>query len=428
MPMSLSFAERLQPAIPQIVEAFGTPFHIYDEQGLHETAEAFDRAFEGLGYREYFAVKALPNPSVLRLLHRHGFGFDCSSVPELTLAREAGARNEDIMFTSNNTSDAELEAALAVGAVVNADDEAVVARLLATGHPPRLLCLRINPGQHRGGGPDLFLGSPHNAKFGIRTDRLVEVAARARAAGVNRFGLHMMTASNSLTPEPILATLDALLEGADRLRTALGIEVEFCNLGGGIGIPYHPWEEPFDLPGLGAAIRGRLERWKRQRPGPRPRVLFESGRYVTGPHGVLVTRVINRMSKWRQYVGVDASMSALMRPALYDAYHHITVAGRDFGPMETVDVVGSLCENRDRFATDRQLPVLDEGDLVLIHDTGAHGHAMGFTYNGRLRPKELLLRTDGAVELIRRAETEEDHFATLRVKPDVLLHNPESVR
>lgn len=428
MPTSPAFERRLTSVLTDAAEHFGTPFHLYDEQGLRETAAAFDRAFAGLPYREFYAVKALPNPAVLRLLHGHGFGFDCSSLPELTLARRAGATGEDIMFTSNNTSGPELDAALSLGAVVNADDETVVDRMVAEGRLPRVLGLRVNPGRRVKGADTTFLGDPRAAKFGIRPNRLVDVVAKARRAGVRRFGLHMMLASNSLSPTPVLATLDLLLEEAALLEEALGVGVEFLNLGGGIGIPYSPDDRPFDLDGLGEAIRARLRRTEGGRRTGAPRICFESGRFVTGPHGVLVTRVLNRMSKWREFAGVDASMSDLMRPALYPhAYHHITVPGRS-GPAQTVDVVGSLCENSDKFGVGRSLPALREGDLVVIHDTGAHGHAMGFTYNGRLRPQELLLGVDGSVELIRRAETEADYFSTLRFAPDLLSPRPEPAR
>ncbi|MBC9716057.1 diaminopimelate decarboxylase [Streptomyces sp. TRM66268-LWL] len=417
MPISPGFEARLHPVLAQAAEEFGTPFHIYDEQGVHDTCTAFNAAFAHLDFQEFYAVKALPNPTVLALLAGHGFGFDCSSLPELALAAQAGARGHQICFTSNNTSRAELAAALELGAIVNIDDEAVLDKLPSV---PDTLFFRLNPGQVRG--EDDFLGSPQDAKFGVPTDRLVPVVAKAKALGVRDFGLHMMLASNSLTPAPTLLTLDLLLEQALRLREELGVEVSAVNLGGGIGIPYRPDERPFDLPALGEAIARRLARWEHEHRATRPRVCFESGRYVTGPHGALATRVLNRMDKWRAYAGVDASMSSLMRPALYpSAYHHITAPFADRTHMETVDVVGSLCENNDRFGKDRTLPRLTEGELLVIHDTGAHGHAMGFTYNGRLRPQELLLRTDGSVELIRRAEEERDHFATLDFKPKRLV-------
>jgi len=418
MPASAAFEDKIRAVLPDVVARFGTPFHLYDAEGIHQTCDAFNQAFSSLRFREYFAVKALPNPAVLGLLTGHGFGLDCSSLPELTLASQIGARGHDICFTSNNTSRAEFAAAAASGALVTVDDEAVLPKL---GTVPEALCLRVNPGPIAHRRRDAFLGSPESAKFGVRIDRLPLACARARDMGVRSFGLHMMLGSNSLSPEPMLFALDLLLEQLDLLAAHLGVAVDFLNLGGGIGIPYRPEELPFDLPALGAALRQRLDAWRPPDDGQRPAIYLECGRFVTGPHGVLVTRVVNRMSKWREYVGVDASMNALMRPAIYaSAYHHITAPFAEGRRHEVVDVVGSLCENNDRFAEQRDLPALAEGDLLVIHDTGAHGHSMGFTYNGRLRPQELLLHADGSVERIRRAETEQDLFATLAFPPEQL--------
>ncbi|WP_026360238.1 diaminopimelate decarboxylase [Amycolatopsis nigrescens] len=417
MPMSEDFALRLDAVLQPAVERFGTPFHIYDEQGIGETCAAFDTAFEGTPYREHFAVKALPNPIPLRLLAERGLGFDCSSLPELALAAKAGAVGHDICFTSNNTSSAELAAALALGALINVDDVTVFDKLVAIGDVPDTLCFRVHPGIAGSLVGESYLGNPDSAKFGVPADQLIGVCARARRHGVRHFGLHMMLGSGFLSGQPFLRSLDLLLEQAARLHESSGITVEFVNLGGGIGIPYRPDEPVFDLAGLGMAIGDKLSSWARRHGLPRPTVLFESGRYVTGPHGVLVTRVLNRMSKGREYVGVDAGMSALMRPGMYAAYHHVTVPGGAGRPHEIVDVVGSLCENNDKFAQQREIPATAEGDLVLIHDTGAHALSMGFNYNGRLRPQELLLRADGSVERIRRAEAESDYFATLDFPP-----------
>lgn len=421
MPMSAGFSRRVTPVLREAAEHFGTPFHLYDEQGIAATCARFNEAFSGLPYREYFAVKALPNPAVMEIMRRHGFGFDCSSLPELALAHSVGARGADVFFTSNNTSREELAAAVGQSALINIDDPAVLAKLadhLGGSGLVDTLCLRVNPGATESS--DQFLGSPQNAKFGIPPSGLTEAVNSARELGVRHFGLHMMVASNVLTTAPLVRTLDILLGLATDIHERTGVEVEFLNLGGGIGIPYRPGEQTFDLPALGRALRDRLTGWAAERNAVLPRLCFESGRYITGPHGVLVTSVLNRMSKWREYVGVDASMSSLMRPGMYSsAYHHITAPEARGRPSRTVDVVGSLCENSDKFGTDRELPELVEGDLLLVHDTGAHGHSMGFTYNGRLRPKELLLRPDGTVELIRRAEEQElDHFATLRFSPD----------
>ncbi|GAA2503472.1 diaminopimelate decarboxylase family protein [Winogradskya humida] len=408
MPISDGFARRLEPVLPAVAEHFGTPFHIYDLQGLHETATGFKAAFAGMDVREYFAVKGQPNPAMLRRVREYGFGFDCSSPAELWAATEAGASGEDICFTSNNTSYDELAEALRLGAIITADDETVVDKLIAMGARPRSLALRVHPGT-AGAVGESYLGDAESAKFGVRMDRLAVVAAKAATLQPESFGLHMMLGSGFLNPEPFLLSLDLLL--------AQPLDVDFLNLGGGIGIPYRPHETAFDLPALARAIRERLDA-----AGRSPRILFECGRYILTPHGVLVTRVLNRMSKWRELVGVDSGMNALIRPAMYPhAYHHITVHGGDDRPTETVDVVGSLCENNDKFAIQRTLPRTQEGDLLLVHDTGAHALSMSFTYNGRLRPQELVLHPDGTVERIRRAETIADYFATLDCEADTLV-------
>jgi diaminopimelate decarboxylase len=417
MPMSAGFKERLEPRLPAIAEHFGTPFHIYDEQGILASVERLASAFAGTPFREYYAVKALPNLTILRLLREHGLGMECSSIAELELAADCGARRDEIFFTSNNTMRREFAAALALEAIVNVDDISLIAKLPSA---PAICSFRFNPGPERVG--DRLIGSPTEAKFGLRRDQLTGAFAQARELGCRRFGLHAMIASNVLTVQPLLATIAMLLEVEDHLCRTLGIELEFINAGGGLGIPYRPSEQDLDVHALGVGSRQLLDAHA-TRTGRRPSLFLEAGRFVTGPHGVLVTRVINRMSKWREYAGVDAGIAALMRPALYpDAYHHLTLHGDDGErPLEKIDVVGSLCENNDKFAIQRELPQLREDDLLLIHDTGAHSLAMGFNYNGRLRPQELLLRRDGSVELIRRREeVRRDYFATLRFVPDVL--------
>lgn len=415
MPMSLSFEERLLPRLPIISDHFDTPFHIYDECGIVNNGKEMSRAFQDIEFREYFAVKALPNPAILELMLQMRYGLDCSSLPEIALARIVGAVGEDVMFTSNNTSEAELNAATAFGCILNLDDITMIDKVVDF---PELVCFRYNPGRAHSGCE--LIGNPLEAKFGLRDDQIVEAYRRARERGARRFGLHTMVCSNELDYRRMLETARMLLRLIERVEAALGITFDFINLGGGIGIPYRPDEKPFDLVTFGRELKHLLDSFGAAHGGRVPKILLESGRYMTGPHGVLVTRVINRMEKWRTYIGVDASMSALMRPALYEhAHHHITVLG-DRRTEELVDVVGSLCENSDKFARQRLLPVSEEGDLLLIHDTGAHGHAMGFNYNGRLRPKELLLREDGTVVLIRREETEEDYFATLSYEPKKL--------
>lgn len=417
MPMSPEFERRLYPVVDRIGAHFGTPFHLYDEAGIRATGKAVHDAFRGIpeGFREYFAVKALPNPRILQIMRELGFGFDCSSVPELLLSRRVGARGEDLMFTSNNTAAFEFEAALADGgAILNLDDIRLVPKVPRF---PELISFRYNPGPRRTG--NAIIGNPVEAKYGVAHDQIVEAYRRAIARGARRFGLHTMVISNERNHRFMVQTVEMLLDLMAWISGELDIRFEFLNMGGGLGIPYRPEDEPLDLAALGREATERINRF-RERCGWAPRLFMESGRFMTGPHGVLVTRVINRKEIYRTYVGVDACMSALMRPGMYGAYHHITVPGkRDLPPAAPVDVVGSLCENNDKFAIQRALPPLEEGDLLVIHDTGAHGHAMGFNYNGRLRPKELLLRTDGAVELIRREETVEDHFATLCFAPDV---------
>ncbi|HWX44299.1 MAG TPA: diaminopimelate decarboxylase [Solirubrobacteraceae bacterium] len=425
MPISPHFAERLEADLPAIAEHFGTPFHIYDERGILTSAERLLDAFAGLPFYEYYAVKALPNLTILRILREHGLGMECSSIAELELAADCGAYGEEVFFTSNNTTRAEFAAALALGAIVNVDDISLIAKLPGA---PAVTSFRFNPGPERVG--DRLIGSPLEAKFGLRRDQLEGAYAQARELGAERFGVHAMIASNVLTVQPLLATIAMLLEIEEQLQRTLGIALEFVNAGGGLGIPYRPGDPSLDVEALGRGA-GELLESHAARSGRHPQLFLEAGRFITGPHGVLVTRVINRMSKWREYAGVDAGIAALIRPAFYaDAYHHLTLhGGRGERPLERIDVVGSLCENNDKFAIQRELPQLREGDLLLIHDTGAHSLAMGFNYNGRLRPQELLLRSDGSVELIRRAEeVRRDYLATLQFERDVLAPAGDEAR
>ena len=345
-----------------------------------------------------------------------GFGFDCSSIPELVLSRMAGGCGEDIMFTSNNTTPEEFAAAGAEGgSSINLDDVSLVDKLSPF---PELISFRYNPGPRRTG--NTIIGNPVEAKYGVSHEQIVSAYRMAIARGARRFGLHTMVASSELDYRHIVATARMILEIAALVGRRTGIQFEFINIGGGIGIPYQPDQATFDLTALAREITD-LFRSFQSANGYRPGLAMECGRYMTGPHGVLVTRAINRKSIYRDYVGVDASMSALMRPAMYGAYHHITVPGRKNGtPLKVVDVVGALCENNDKFAVQRALPSIDEGDLLVIHDTGAHGHAMGFNYNGRLQPKELLLKTDGTVELIRREQRLDDYLATQTYAPDIM--------
>lgn len=417
MPMSTPFQERLSAIIEKTVEHFGTPFHIYDEAGIVETCRQLKTAFSGRkGFNEFFAVKALPNPAILKLMKDQGFGFDCSSSPELLLAETIGAQGEALMFTSNNTGYQDFETADRLGAILNLDDISLIPKPATM---PELICFRYNPGPRRKG--NKIIGNPIESKYGVGHEQIVNAYQQAMKRGATRFGMHTMLASNELDYEYMVETTRMLLSMVEEVADALDITFEFINIGGGLGIPYRPEEMPLNVKALGdecTEIHNAFE----EKKGWAPRLYMESGRYMTGPHGVLVTQVINHKEIYRKYVGVDASMSSLMRPGMYDAYHHIHIHGKgNDHPHETVDVVGSLCENIDKFAVQRSLPVTQEGDILIIHDTGAHGHAMGFNYNGNLRPKELLLRSDGNVELIRRAETTDDYFGTLRFEKETLF-------
>lgn len=414
MPISENYRNRLYPNLEKIADHFGTPFHIYDEIGIRNTVKHLQAVFSDFHFREYYAVKALPNPQILAILREEGCGFDCSSLPEIVLARQIGANGNDIMFTSNNTTSDEFAFALSDGGcILNLDDISLIEKVPQL---PDLISFRLNPGSDTG---NAIIGKPEEAKFGIPREKIIDAYRIAKEKGVQRFGLHAMVVSNERDAEKHLASVEGLCILVNELQTALNIKIEFINIGGGLGIPYHPDDKALDLNLLAKGIR---ELWQKHDSG-NTQLFMESGRYITAPHGVLVTKAINRKESYRSYVGVDASMSALMRPGMYGAYHHIDVISdtvRALTLNETVDVVGSLCENNDKFAIQRELPKIKDGDLLVIQDTGAHGHAMGFNYNGRLRPQELLLRADGSIDLIRRAETIEDYFATLNFEPDIL--------
>ncbi len=418
MPMSQDFQARISPDLKSIAAHYGTPFHLYDEKGIRDTGEKLLSAFAGIdGFREYFAVKALPNPHILRIMKDMGFGFDCSSIPELVLSRDIGARGDDIMFTSNNTSVDEFQAAARDGgSILNLDDITLLEKVNPL---PNLICFRCNPGAKRSG--NAIIGNPAEAKYGISNDQFLDAYRAARDKGIQRFGLHTMLVSNEIDFLYMIETVRMLLGLVEWASAQLSITFEFINMGGGLGIPYRPDDASLDLPALSQAVTVLFNDFK-QRNGYAPKLYMESGRYLTGPHGILVTQAINHKDTYRHYVGVDACMSSLMRPGMYGAYHHIDVLGKTFeSGTQIVDVVGSLCENNDKFAIQRELPFIDDGDYLIIHDTGAHGHSMGFSYNGRLRPQELLLRMDGTVQLIRRAETINDYFATLSFEADVMV-------
>lgn len=417
MPMSQHFKSRLFPVLDQINKHYGTPFHIYDETGIRQTCQELKDAFSGItSFKEYYAVKALPNPAILSIMQDMGFGFDCSSIAELVLSRKIGGQAEDIMYTSNNTSEDEFTvAADDGGCILNLDDISLIPKVPAM---PELICFRYNPGAKRTGND--IIGNPVEAKYGVSHDQIIEAYSRAKARGAKRFGIHTMLASNELNYEYMVQTAKMLLDLIIQISDELDITFEFINIGGGLGIPYHPDIQGLDLSTMGKEITILFKEFLAEQ-GYEPALYMESGRFITGPHGVLITSAINSKSIYRNYVGVDASMSALMRPAMYGAYHHIDVLGKDTASQtEIVDVVGSLCENNDKFAIQRNLPKIQDGDTLIIHDTGAHGSAMGFNYNGNLRPKELLLKEDGSVSLIRRAERVEDYFATLDYQQDDL--------
>lgn len=399
--------------LERIAQDHPTPFHLYDEGAIRRNARALNDAFAwNEGFKEYFAVKATPNPYILKLLQAEAFGADCSSMAELELANRVGCTGEAIMFTSNDTPASEYRRARELGAIVNLDDISHIDFLDHEAGLPDLVCVRYNPGPLREG--NAIIGHPEEAKYGFTRDQLFEGYRMLRDRGVTRFGLHTMVASNELSEPYFVETADMLFGLVHALTTELGIRFEFVNIGGGIGVPYHPDDSPVDLQEVSDGVRARYaEHIEARGLGPL-RLYMECGRMVTGPYGYLVSRVRHVKNTYKHFVGLDACMANLMRPALYGAYHHISVPGKPAdAPTVTCDVTGSLCENNDKFAIDRELPEVARGDLVVIHDAGAHGHAMGFNYNGKLRSAELLLREDGQVVPIRRAETLDDLFATL---------------
>ena len=409
--------------LEEIAKTYPTPFHIYDAEAIRANAKRLKKAFAwNKGFHEYFAVKATPNPHVMKLLKAFGFGSDCSSMAELVLAEKVGNVGEEIMFTSNDTPAAEFRKAWALGAIVNFDDISHIPFFfkavpeaqdeLKQDSSRRVFSCRYNPGPLKGG--NAIIGKPEEAKYGMTREHLFEAYRQMKEAGVTRFGLHTMVASNELDPDYIIDTAKMLFSLVVDLSQQLDITFEFVNIGGGIGIPYRPDQKAMDLGRVSDGIHAGYVEIIEGRALKPLKLYMECGRCITGPYGYLVSRVLHIKNTYRLYAGLDACMSNLMRPALYGAYHEIVVPGKEAGSDTSVyDVTGSLCENNDKFAIQRVLPVLEEGDLVVICDAGAHGHAMGFQYNGKLRSAELLLEKDGAVRLIRRAETLDDYFATL---------------
>ena len=405
-PFDLKFIEDLSKRFP-------TPFHLYTEKEMVDNSRQLLDAFAwNPGFREFYAVKAAPNPFLLKILHQVGLGMDCSSLAELEISNVSGVAGEEIMFTSNNTLAHEYKRAVELGAIINLDDITHIEYLRSHVGFPNLISFRLNPGSALAGSE--IIGKPEEAKFGLTRDQLVAAYRGAKELGATRFGLHTMPISNELDRQYFVATVKLLIETALMLKKELGLTMEFINMGGGIGIPYRPGEQSVDVRELGKEIQSCFQRELAGTGLTEPKLFMECGRYITGPYGFLVTRAIHTKNIYRSYIGVDATMADLMRPGMYGAYHHITVLGKENSPAtETYDIVGSLCENNDKFAVQRDLPKIDVGDLLVIHDAGAHGHSMGFNYNGKLRSAELLLRADGSVIQIRRRETLEDYFATL---------------
>ena len=396
----------------RIAADYPTPFHIYDEKAIRENIRELYKAFSwNKGFKEYFAVKALPNPAIMQILHQEGCGMDCSALTELMLADAIGCRGEDIMFSSNDTPGEDFEYARRLDAIINLDDITHIEFLEQHGGIPERICCRYNPGGEFRLGNDI-MGNPADAKYGMTYEQLEESFRILLAKGVKEFGLHAFLAS-STTDDSYFPTLAReLFTVAARLHEATGANVTLINLSGGIGIPYMPHERRADIAHIGEEVRRAYEEVVPK--GLDIKLCAELGRYVTGPYGYLVTRAIHKKDIYKNYIGVDACACNLMRPAMYGSYHHITVLGKETAPADHMyDVVGSLCENNDKFAIDRELPEIEIGDIVVIHDTGAHGFSMGYNYNGKLRSAELLLKEDGGVKLIRRAETPEDYFATL---------------
>lgn len=397
-----------------LVEKYPTPFYLYDEGAMRENARRFSAAFSNFpGFCEYYAVKACPNPYILKILASEGFGADCSSLPELILSQKAGITGEDVMFTSNETPEKEYIYANLMGATINLDDITHINYLdKALGGIPELISFRYNPGPLKTG--NVLIGNPEEAKYGLTRPQILEAYAEVKKRGAKRFGLHTMVASNELNPDYFIETAVLLFELAVEIQEKTGVSVEFINMGGGIGIPYKPEQIAVDYDYIARGMRVAYDKILGPAGLDQAKIFFECGRPITGPYGWLVTRAIHEKNIYREYIGLDASMADLMRPGMYGAYHHVTVLGKEKAPHDQVyDVVGSLCENCDKFAVQRSLPKIDIGDFVIIHDAGAHGRAMGFNYNAKLRSGELLLRENGKIVEIRRRETEDDYFATL---------------
>lgn len=411
--LTLAQAQRIKQTYP-------TPFHIYDERGIRENARALKAAFAwNPGFKEYFAVKATPTPGILKLLREEGCGVDCSSLTELMMAEKCGFSGTEIMFSSNETPAEEFELAARLGAHINLDDLTHVDFLYNTlGRVPETVCCRFNPGgvSTLGESKEGFqvMDNPGEAKYGMTRPQLAQAFIRLRELGANHFGIHAFLASNTISNEYYPALARLLFETAADVARETGCHVSFINLSGGVGVPYRPDQSANDIAVIGAGVRKAYEEVLVPAGMGDVAIFTELGRFMLAPFGHLVTTAVHEKHIYKEYIGVDACAANLMRPAVYGAYHHITVLGKENAPCDHMyDVVGSLCENSDKFAIDRALPKINTGDILVIHDAGAHGFSMGYNYNGKLRSAELLLKGDGSVQLMRRAETPDDYFATL---------------
>ena len=406
--LTLAKAQEIREAIP-------TPFHIYDEQGIRENARALKAAFSwNQGFREYFAVKATPNPYILQILNEEGCGCDCATYTELLLAEAVGVTGHDVMFSSNVTPEKDMRKAVSMGAYINLDDATHVEFLerITEGDVPETVCLRYNPGGSFSLG-NTIMDMPRDAKYGMTEDQMAGAMLRLMSLGTKHFGIHAFLASNTTTNEYYPELAANLFRLAVRLRNATGAHISFVNLSGGIGVDYRPEQPSCDISVIGEGVRTRYEQILTPAGMNDIAIFTELGRFMLAPYGHLVATVLHKKHIYREYVGLDACAADLMRPAMYGAYHHITVLGKENAILDHVyDVTGGLCENNDKFAIERSLPAIDIGDILAIHDTGAHGHSMGYNYNGKLRSAEVLLKEDGSFKLIRRAETPADYFAT----------------
>ena len=400
--------------LEDICQQYPTPFHLYDEKGIRQTARDLYKAFSwNKGFKEYFAVKATPNPTILKILHEEGCGTDCSSLTELMMSEKCGITGEEIMFSSNDTPANEFKKAKELGAIINLDDITHIDFLEKEAGIPETICCRYNPGGKFELGTDI-MDNPGDAKYGMTPSQIKEAYVRLKELGAKKFGIHAFLASNTVSNEyyPELARI--LFKLVVEIKEETGIELSFINLSGGVGIPYTPDKEPNNIFVIGEGVHKAFDEILVPAGLGNIKIFTELGRFMLAPNGCLVTRVIHEKHIHKEYIGVDACAANLMRPAIYGAYHHITVMGKENEPCDHIyDVTGSLCENSDKFAIDRKLPKIDIGDLLVIHDTGAHGFSMGYNYNGRLRSSEILLKEDGTIKMIRRAETPEDYFRTL---------------